>query len=88
LSSTNGEQTVPKVGTAVLNSFTQSNRHTSFPSAAFRQTSTSRMPATYNRLPSNAGVARIQLPFLAAKNGTVVEPSHFTCHACLPVLRS
>ncbi len=79
---------MPKVGTAALNSFTQSYRQTSLPVAAFRQTSTSRMPATYSRSPSNAGVARIQLPFFAAKNGTVVEPSHFTSHTNLPVARS
>ena len=46
------------------------------------------MPATYRTPSARAGVARIQLPFLAAKNGTFSDPSHSVFQSSLPVVRS
>ena len=66
----------------------KSIRQISRPLAASRQTSTSRIPATYTRPPSTQGVERIHDPLEAAKKGTFIAPSHETCHRSRPVARS
>ena len=85
---TSGLDTKPKAGSGLSSSFMKSARHRSAPVAASRHTSTSRIPATNTRPSSTHGVERIQEPLEAAKKGTLIEPSHSTCHRSAPVARS
>jgi hypothetical protein len=78
--STSGEHTKPNEGNSLPNIAGKSILQASCPVWQSRLTKTSRIPATYNRLPSQKGVDRIQSPFDFAKNGTDKAPDHRFCH--------